>query len=261
MYRTKTNISADTINNYNIKNNTYIMKKLSFEGNVPKILTNEALNQMYDLTKFIHNLFIEHNINYFAIGGTLLGAIRHKTFIPWDDDVDFAVVGTEENRSKIKSLWYELIKNGYILIRTLPAWSIQKIYNPLVHLDIFFIDRDELSIQKFNHNNYIYSYPYINNKPTYGVSSILWSRDNFALEKESYLTDFCDFKIFIPSEYKSVLEKSYGKDCLNTVTYTSDQDLHFLRIFKPLLYLVERLFYTVLGVERTLKIYKRLGRL
>ena len=60
------------------------------------------------LTK-IHKLQIEmmdevkricdkHNINYFLAFGTFLGAVRHKGFIPWDDDVDLGMLRADFNR-------------------------------------------------------------------------------------------------------------------------------------------------------------------
>ena len=54
-----------------------------------KYLTLEELHEVeLGILLSFHNFCEKHGLRYYMAGGTLIGAIRHKGFIPWDDDID-----------------------------------------------------------------------------------------------------------------------------------------------------------------------------
>lgn len=61
-----------------------------------EVVTSEMLKvgqgEMLNILKEIDKICVKHNIKYWLDAGTLLGAIRHKGFIPWDDDCDVGMM-------------------------------------------------------------------------------------------------------------------------------------------------------------------------
>lgn len=49
---------------------------------------NDLQIKMLEMMSWYHELCEKNNLRYYVVGGTALGAIRHKGFIPWDDDID-----------------------------------------------------------------------------------------------------------------------------------------------------------------------------
>ena len=52
----------------------------------------------FNLLKLFHSFCLKNNIKYFLSNGTLLGAVKYRAFIPWDDDVDVLVPRDDYNR-------------------------------------------------------------------------------------------------------------------------------------------------------------------
>lgn len=70
-------------------------------------------NVQLNLIKEFDRICKKHNLRWFAIGGTLIGAARHKGYIPWDDDVDIGMLRPEYE--KFRRIVASEIKPPYLL--------------------------------------------------------------------------------------------------------------------------------------------------
>ena len=82
------------------------------------------------LLKEFDSICKKNNITYYLEGGSLLGAVRHKGFLPWDDDVDLFITRAE---------WQKLLK---VIDKDLPEGQIGNIY-----ISVRLYDSREVSVE------------------------------------------------------------------------------------------------------------------
>lgn len=73
----------------------------------------KAQLRMLEILRFLDQTCRQHNLTYWLEGGTLLGAMRHGGFIPWDDDVDVCM--PREDAKKLKKILGDNPNSNFIL--------------------------------------------------------------------------------------------------------------------------------------------------
>jgi lipopolysaccharide cholinephosphotransferase len=91
---------------------------------VSEVNIKEVQKKLLSVFQIFSDICEEYGLTYFGTGGTAIGAVRHKGFIPWDDDMDFVV--PVNDYLKLRSLKSEIEKKY-------PSISIEEnLFNAMV---------------------------------------------------------------------------------------------------------------------------------
>ena len=96
-----------------------------------EIIRTIQLSGLESLHKFDH-ICKKYNIQYFAIYGTLLGAVRHQGYIPWDDDLDLGIF--REDYEKLEKIPAEEWGEELELVSPVSAETKHDKFFPRVYL-------------------------------------------------------------------------------------------------------------------------------
>ena len=107
----------------------------------------EIQKKIFCIFKWFHLFCTENGLTYYMLGGTQLGAIRHKGFIPWDDDADVGMPRPDYEKflqltdGKVFGKYYvdscNSTKSNYL-------WPFAKVF-----------DKDTTYIEKISYNSAI----------------------------------------------------------------------------------------------------------
>ncbi len=185
--------------------------------------------RMLEMLKFFDSVCKNNNLRYWIDSGTLLGAVRHGGFIPWDDDIDVCMM--REDAMLIKKMYLkESISNEFVLqchetdkgyylmwdkIRDVKSENLDNSYNHSIltykglALDIFRVDdNSNFIIWKIFDKlvRWCVSYPLLDNNGIWNKFRFIIGPSFFFLSKVFYGIAY----LFSFTRKKHFIVKSYG---------------------------------------------------
>jgi hypothetical protein len=173
---------------------------------------NKTFKQLLKIVKLWNEMAKEGGIKYWACGGTLLGAVRHSGFIPWDNDIDISIMLSDLEKVKMK----------------LDKHPVLKYYESMCGLRVH-IDGDDETVMDIFICDY-YNKITINfcgslsdeGDPTWWMSEVFPNQHIY--ESELYPLKeiaFEDTTIMVPNNEINVLYRNFSDQCLSACKISS----------------------------------------
>ena len=222
---------------------------------------DDTLKHLQKVQIKIFKYFIEvcekNNLTYFIYAGSLLGAVRHQGFIPWDDDID--VIMFRRDFEKLNNIFEKEIDDDYEFINVLNEetyhytwgrltlkntvfkewWADQVDYTPLIFIDIFILDNiPNNKIKRFIHKWSSFTLNQLTQQ-----AYLKYENDSKIKQAIQHLIYYF-LKIFPVSPYilkKSVLKHSQNIKMMNVMKFVIFQ--HFVKclsIIKLIFFLLKK---------------------
>lgn len=178
-------------------------------------ITKSIQKESYQILKEFDKICKKHDIKYSLGFGTLIGAIRHSGFIPWDDDIDLIMPRSEYNRL-LTIIDKELIGTNYTFFDDTKEkhyyYSFGKIRSNQLE-----IPEESTQYTGINQGVWIDIFPY----------------DNISDDKQEQLNQFQE------------VARLHKKFVVHLFTHATDKDSSMVKIVKSSFKLINRLSYRI----------------
>lgn len=118
------------------------------------ILRKLQLTQL-NILRYVNDFCLKNNIKYSIAYGTALGAVRHRGFIPWDDDMDICML--REDYNKFLSLWKD--SDDYILQNNETNSDFTQTFSKIRKRNTSFVQKDDIG-KSFHKGIFIDIFPF-----------------------------------------------------------------------------------------------------
>ena len=196
---------------YQVGRITHVVPKFEKCSDRPFLLKRKVLCEMALLLERVVMVLGDANILYFIDAGTILGAVRHQGFIPWDDDIDLVV--SVLDYEKLQSLKTVFNQHGMKLTPARGGFKVgfKKWVTAYPYVDLVMINESDGSFKPCFpiSEKGDYTYEVASEWPSFHYKKSL----SFPLQT----IQFEGFEVKAPNNLLKHVEQQYGESALTTV--------------------------------------------